>query len=174
MIYYATPVGTTPATNDLSKWNYVQWHNFNPRLFDPSNDTTDSFKLVCPAYVGNCATANVPDWQIHFTTTPDQQAQGHYAVLSMGLAATEASMTVSLNGHPLVWHGFGLKNADAGVRSGFAETYQWVVFQWPRNQLNPPGEDNVITLNVNRTLANIINSRVLYRLCALLCLEVGG
>jgi hypothetical protein len=72
-------------------------------------------------------------------------------VLSVGLAATEASMTVSLNNHPLVWHGFNLKNSDAGVRSGFSGTYQWVVFQWDASQLNPPGQDNVITFNVNRT-----------------------
>src|SRR5579862_1348281 len=28
VIYYATPVGSTPATNDLSQWNYNQWHVF--------------------------------------------------------------------------------------------------------------------------------------------------
>ncbi|MGH9585255.1 MAG: polysaccharide lyase family protein, partial [Bryobacteraceae bacterium] len=151
VVYYATPVGSIPATNDLSKWNYVQWHNFNPGLYDPPNDTTDGYKLVCPPYVGNCATAAVPDWQVHFTTTAAQQAQGQYVALSVGLAATEASMTVSLNGVPMVWHGYGLKNADAGVRSGFSGTYQWVVFQWNSSQLNPPGADNVITFNVNRT-----------------------
>lgn len=31
-----------------------------------------------------------------------------------------------------------------------AGTYQWVVFQWNTSQLNPPGDDNVITLSVNR------------------------
>ncbi len=155
VIYYATPVGSTPATNDLTKWNYVQWQNFNPGLYagvyNSSDDTTDGYKYICPAYVGNCSTAVVPDWQVHFTTTADQQAQGQYVALSVGLAATEASLTVSLNGTPLVWHGFGLKNADAGVRSGFSGTYQWVVFQWNTNQLNPPGADNVLTFNVNRT-----------------------
>jgi hypothetical protein len=100
---------------------------------------------------GACTTAIVPDWQVHFTTSADQQAQGQYVVLSVGLAATEANMTVSLNGSPLVWHGFSVKNADAGVRSGFSGTYQWVVFQWNTSQLNPPGMDNVITFNVNRT-----------------------
>ncbi len=155
VVYYATPVGSTPATNDLSKWNYVQWQNFNPGLYagiyNSSDDTTDGYKYVCPSYVGSCATATVPNWQVHFTTTAQQQAQGQYVLLSVGLAATEASVTVSLNGNPLVWHGFNLKNADAGVRSGFSGTYQWVVFQWNTNQLNPPGADNVLTFNVNRT-----------------------
>jgi hypothetical protein len=155
VIYYATPVGSIPATNDLTKWNYIQWQHFNPGLYagiyNPSDDTTDGFKYICPTYVGNCATATVPDWQVHFTTTANQQAQGQYVVLSVGLAATEASMTVSLNGNPLVWHGSTMKYADAQVRSGFSGTYQWAVFQWNTSQLNPPGADNVITFNVNRT-----------------------
>jgi hypothetical protein len=158
VIYYATPVGSVPATNDLTKWNYNQWHIFSPGLFaapyNPSDVTTDGYKYICPSYVGPlgaCTTAIVPDWQVHFTTSADQQQQGQYVVLSVGLAATEATMTVSLNGNPLVWHGFNLKNADAGVRSGFSGTYQWVVFQWNTSQLNPPGMDNVITFNVNRT-----------------------
>jgi hypothetical protein len=158
IVYYATPVGSTPATNDLTKWNYNQWRVFSPGLFaapyNPSDVTTDGYKYICPSYVGPfgaCTTAVVPDWQVHFTTSADQQSQGQYVVLSVGLAATEASMTVSLNGNPLVWHGFNLKNSDAGVRSGFSGTTQWVVFQWNTNQLNPVGMDNVITFNVNRT-----------------------
>ena len=155
VVYYATPVGSTAATNDLSKWNYNQWHIFNPKLYagiyNPSDDTTDGYSYVCPGYVGNCATAVVPDWQVHFTTTAGQQAQGQYVVLSLGLAATESSMTVSLNGNPLVWHGFNVKNADAAVRSGFSGTFQWVAFQWDASQLNAPGQDNVITFNVGRT-----------------------
>jgi hypothetical protein len=158
VVYYATPVGSIPATNDLTKWNYNQWHIFSPGLYaapyNPSDVTTDGYKYLCPSYVGPfgaCTTAVVPDWQVHFTTSNDQQQQGQYVVLSVGLAATEATMTVSLNGNPLVWHGFNLKNADAGVRSGFSGTYQWVVFQWNTSQLNPPGTDNVITFNVNRT-----------------------
>jgi len=158
VVYYATPVGSIPATNDLTKWNYNQWHIFSPGLYagvyNPSDVTTDGYKYICPSYVGPfgaCTTAVVPDWQVHFTTSSDQQQQGQYVVLSVGLAATEATMTVSLNGNPLVWHGFNVKNADAGVRSGFSGTYQWVVFQWNTSQLNPPGTDNVITFNVNRT-----------------------
>jgi hypothetical protein len=111
VIYYATPVGPTPATNDLMKWNYNQWHIFNPGLYAgiyPSDDTTDGYKHICPAYVGNCATAVVPDRQVHFTTNAAQQCQRQYVVLSVGLADTEADLTASLNGNPLAWHGLGL------------------------------------------------------------------
>jgi hypothetical protein len=153
VIYYATAVGSTPATNDLTKWNYNQWHIFNPGLyagvFSPTDQTTDGYKFICPAYVGNCVTARVPDWQVHFTTTANQQAQGPFAALSIGLADTESNLTVSLNGNPITWHGLGLKNADADVRSGFSGTYQWVVFEWNTNQLAPPGADNVITFHVD-------------------------
>lgn len=155
VVYYATPVGSTAATNDLTKWNYNQWHVFNPGLYagiyNSADQTTDGYKYICPAFVGNCLTATVPDWQVHFTTSDAQQQQGQYAVLSVGLAATESNLTVSLNGNPLVWHGFNVKNADADVRSGLSGTYQWVVFQWNTSQLNPPGVDNVLTFNVNRT-----------------------
>lgn len=144
-----------PGIDDLSQWNYNQWHNFNPGLFggvyNPSDDTTGGFRYVCPSYVRSCTTASVPDWQIHFSTSSEQQAQGQYVVLSAGLAATESDLTMSLNGHPLTWHGYGIKNADAAVRSGFTGTYQWVVFQWNASQLNAPGADNVITLSVNRS-----------------------
>lgn len=154
VVYYATPVGTTPATRDLTKWNYNQWQTFNPGLFagifNPADDTTDGYKYICPAYVGNCATTTVPDWQVHFTTSEGQQSRGQFVILSVGLADTEANLTASLNGNPLVWPGLGLKNADADVRSGFSGTYQWIAFQWNTSQLNPPGSDNVITLHVDR------------------------
>jgi uncharacterized protein (TIGR03437 family) len=153
VIYYATAVGSTPATNDLSQWNYNQWQSFNPGLYggiyNASDDTTDGYKYICPAYVGNCASARVPPWQVHFATTAAQQAQGQFAVLSVGLAATESGLTASLNGNALAWAGDGTKYSDATVRSGLSGTYQWVVFQWPTSQLSAPGADNVITLTVN-------------------------
>jgi hypothetical protein len=153
VIYNATAVGQAPATNDLTKWNYNQWRIFSPGLyagvFNPADQTTDGYKYICPAYVGNCVTARVPDWQVHFTTTADQQAQGPFVVLSVGLADTESNLTASLNGNPITWHGLNLKNADADVRSGFSGTYQWVVFEWNTSQLAPPGADNVITFHVD-------------------------
>ena len=67
----------------------------------------------------------------------------------MGLADTEADLTISLNGTPLNWT--GIHFADADVRSGFSGTYQWVVFQWPASSLNTPGADNVLTFHVDKT-----------------------
>jgi hypothetical protein len=160
VVYYATPVGSIPATNDLTQWNYNQWHSFNPGIYagiyNSADQTADGYKYICPAYVGNCATSSVPDWQVHFTTTAGQQAQGQYVVLSVGLADTEANVRVSLNGSPLAWPGLGPANpnpklADADVRSGFSGTYQWVAFQWNTSQLMPPGVDNVITFHVDKT-----------------------
>ncbi len=151
VIYYATPVGSTPPTNDLSKWNYVQWQSFNPGLYagiyNPSDDTTDGYKYIAPSYV-NPATAQTPPWQIHFTTTAAQQTQGQYVIMSVGLAAAEGSLIVTLNGHQLIWH--ATKASDPMVRSGLSGTYQSVVFQWDASQLNAPGQDNVIALSVNR------------------------
>ena len=156
VVYYATSVGGTPATNDLTQWNYNQWHIFHPGLYagiyNTADQTTDGYNYVCPSYVGlfgACATALVPDWQVHFTTTSDQQAQGRYVVLSVGLADTEADLTISLNGTPLNWT--GIHFADADVRSGFSGTYQWVVFQWPASSLNTPGADNILTFHVDKT-----------------------
>jgi hypothetical protein len=152
-IWYATPEGSTPATTDLDQWNYTQWQTFDPGLYagiyDASDDTTDGYKYILPSYVSS-VNADTPPWQIHFTTTAAQQAQGQYVVLSVPLAATAADVIPALNGNTLVWHGVGIKASDAMVRSGLAGTYQWVVFQWNTSQLNPPGQDNVITLTVNR------------------------
>jgi uncharacterized protein (TIGR03437 family) len=153
VVYYATAVGAMPATNDLSQWNYNQWQSFNPGLYagiyNSSDDSTDGYKYICPAYVRNCATAQIPAWQVHFAATAAQLAQGQYVVLSVGLAAAEANLAASLNGHALTWPGRGVKNADAAVRSGLSGTYQWVVFQWDLSQLNAADSGNVITLSVN-------------------------
>lgn len=154
--YYATDVGNVPGTNDLTQWNYNQWHIFHPGLYagiyNGADQTTDGYGYICPAYVGAfgaCSAASVPDWQVHFTTTSDQQAQGQYVVLSVGLAATEADLTVSLNGAALSWT--AIHFADADVRSGFSGTYQWVVFQWPASLLSAPGADNVLSFHVDKT-----------------------
>jgi hypothetical protein len=153
VVYFATAVGSTRATNDLDQWNYVHWHTFNPGLFggafDAADDTTDGYKFLCPAFVGNCATASVPPWQVHFATTAAQSRQGRFVTLSIGLAATESNLTVSLNGTSLTWPGFKVKNADAQVRSGLAGTYQWVVFQFDTSKLSATGKDNVLTLNTD-------------------------
>jgi len=156
VIYYATAVGGIPATNDLSQWNYIQWHAFDPGLYagiyNPADDSTDGYRYIAPAYVGNPATAVVPPWQVHFTTSAAQQGQGSYVVLSIGLAATNSDLTVSLNGNSLTWRGYStLKTSDAQVRSGISGTYQWVVFQWPLGALNAPGADNLLSLSVDQS-----------------------
>jgi hypothetical protein len=151
--YYATPVGGTPATNDLSKWNYNQWQSFDPGLYagiyNAADDTTDGYKYTCPPTIGNCASARVPAWQVHFAASAGQQAQGPYVALSVALAATESSLTASLNGHALTWSGNRTKYSDATIRSGLSGTYQWVVFQWPANQLAAADAANLLTLSVS-------------------------
>lgn len=148
-IFYATAVGSTPQTMDLNQLNYVQWRNFNPGLFagiyNAADDTTDGYKYIVPAYVGDPSTAVVPATTLHFTTTAAQQAQGQFATLSIGIAAAEASITATLNGHTLVWH---YTNAsDAMVRSGLAGFYQWSVMQFDVVNLTAPGQDNILTLS---------------------------
>lgn len=155
-VYFATAVGATPATNDLHRWNYIHWHAFDPPLFggafDPTDGTTDGYtRFVCPAYVGDCSRATVPPWQVHFTATSAQLAQGRFVVLSVALAATESNLAVSLNGTSLTWPGFNVKNADAQVRSGLAGTTQWVVFQFPSTLLKAAGTDNALTFNTDHT-----------------------
>jgi hypothetical protein len=152
--YFSTAVGAKPATNDLTRWNYIHWHTFDPGLFagtfNPADDSTAGYSYICPAYVGNCATATVPPWQVHFATTAAQALQGRFVALSVGLAASEANLTVKLNGHTLVWPGGLTKASDAQARSGLAGTYQWVVFQWDSSALAAAGQDNVLTFDVNR------------------------
>jgi hypothetical protein len=153
-VYYATPVGSTPATNDLTQWNYIQWHSFDPGLYagiyNASDDTTDGYKYIIPSYVRTSST--VPPWQVIFATSASQQAQGQYVVLSVSLASTNSDLTVSLNGHSLTWGGYStLKTSDAQVRSGLAGTHQWVVFQWPTSDLAAPGQSNQLSLSVDQS-----------------------
>ncbi len=152
--YYATAVGTTPATNDLSKINYVQWGTFDPGLFagiyNAADDTTDGYNYVVPSYVGaaNVATKTAPGLAIHFTTTAAQAAQGSQVVVSLGLASTYGSVVASLNGHQLIWH--YVNSSDAMIRSGLSGYYQWLVLDWPESYLNAPGADNVLTFGVSQ------------------------
>jgi hypothetical protein len=126
VVYYATAVGSTPATNDLSKWNYAHWDGFNPGLFggvfSSSDDTTDGYsqypgqtypginglgpETAIPAYVAslpgasgtNGASTGTPSWQIYFATPSDitSYASGHVQ-LSISSACTYGSYVVTLN-----------------------------------------------------------------------------
>ncbi|HEY1256443.1 MAG TPA: polysaccharide lyase family protein [Terracidiphilus sp.] len=159
VIYYATAVGSTPATNNPLEWNYVQWGEFDPGLYagiySSGDDTTDGYKYILPSYVSG-VTAKVPAWQVHFATTAAQNAQGSYVDLSVGLAATEADLTASLNGHSITWH--AKNQADAQARSGLSGYYQWMVFEWPTSDLVAAGGNNELTLSVSGGGGNLYDA----------------
>jgi autotransporter-associated beta strand protein len=150
VVYYATAVGSTPATNNPNKWIANQWQTFNPGLYDASNGTSDEYSKIAPAYVqaaGGSATYSGSPWEVHFTTTAAQQAQGQYAILSVALADMEASLTVSLNGHSETWH--ETNASDAAERSGQSGYYQWGAFQFLTSDLLAAGANNVLTFSVS-------------------------
>jgi autotransporter-associated beta strand protein len=151
VVYYATAVGSTPATNDPNKWIANQWQKFDPGLYDAGNGTSDNYNQTAPAYVtagGGPGTYTGLPWEIHFTTTAAQDAQGQYVVLSVGLAAAEGSLTIALNGHSETWH---VENqSDPMIRSGEAGYYQFLVYQFSESDLNPVGSDNVFTLSTSQ------------------------
>lgn len=159
--YFATAVGSTPATNNLNEWNYTQWNQFDPGLYDSGNDTTDNYVNTIPTYVKSLAgesgtngvTTTVPPWTVNFTTTAAQSAQGGFVDLSVGLACVEANLTVSLNGHALTWD--AIKNSDCSVRSGLSGTYQWVVFEWPTSDLVAAGSQDTLTLTVSGNVQGV-------------------
>ena len=160
VIYNATNGPAGPATNDLTKWNYNQWQSFDPGLYggvyNSGDDTTDGYKYAIPTYVAalpgasgtNGVTTKIPPWTVHFAS-PQNVADNAYAVLSVSLAAVEGSDTVTLNGHPLVWH--VINQSDAAIRSGLSGYTQWVVFQWDTSALKPAGQDNVLTFSVSQS-----------------------
>jgi hypothetical protein len=79
-----------------------------------------------------------------------------FAVLSVALAAAEVSLTVTLNGQPLVWH--VVNASDATVRSGLSGYTQWIAFQWDTSALNPAGQDNVLTFSVSSTQGDLYDA----------------
>ena len=153
VVYYATAVGATPATNNPLKWIANQWQKFNPGLYDSSNNTTDEYSKIAPAYVtagGGPGTYTGAPWVVNFTTTTAQSTQGSFVDLSVGLASTEANLTVSLNGHSETWT-TGTSNTDGMTRSGDAGVYQMVVFEWPTSDLVAAGSQDQFTFSVNTT-----------------------
>ena len=126
VIYYATAIGATPATNDLTKWNYTHWNSFNPGLFGgvfkSSDDTTDGYsaypgqtyagiggvgsETAIPTYVAslpgasgtNGASTGIPAWQVYFATPSDIASYPTGNVeLSVSLACGYSSYVVNLN-----------------------------------------------------------------------------
>ena len=126
VVYYATAVGSTPATNDLTKWNYTHWNFFNPGLFagvfNSSDDTTDGYsaypgqtyagiggqgsETAIPTYVAglpgatgtNGAGTAIPAWQVYFATPSDIASYPSGNVeLSVSLSCGYSSYVVTLN-----------------------------------------------------------------------------
>jgi Polysaccharide lyase family 4, domain II/Polysaccharide lyase family 4, domain III len=161
VVYYATAVGSTPATNNTLDWNYTQWNQFDPGLYDASNDSTDNYVNTIPTYVRSLAgatgtngvTTPVPPWYVYFTTTSAQSEQGSFVDVSIGLSCVEANLTASLNGHALTWN--AIKSSDCSVRSGFSGTYQWVVFEWPTSDLVAAGSKDTLELTVGGSVQGI-------------------
>jgi hypothetical protein len=141
-----------PATNNPNAWIANQWQTFNPGLYDAANGTSDNYANTAPAYVtagGGPASYHGAPWQVHFTTTAQQQAQGQYAVFSVGLVAQDASLVLNLNGHSETWSYGGFSPNDPQVRSGDAGFYQWAAFQFPTTDLLSPGTDDELTLSLS-------------------------
>jgi autotransporter-associated beta strand protein len=141
-----------PATDNPNDWIGTQWYTFDPGEYDSSNDTDDNYNNTCPAYVtagGGPANYHGSPWQVHFETTAAQDAQGQYVVLSVALAAMDASLVVSLNGHSETWSYNNFSPDDPAARSGDSGFYQWAAFQFPTSDLNAVGTDNEFTFSVS-------------------------
>jgi hypothetical protein len=157
--YFATAVGSTPATNNPLDWIANQWGTFDPGIYDPANNTSNGYTAGYgpgggePAYVasgGGAATYAGLPWEINFTCTQAQLNSGQYVDLSVGLAANEGSLIVELNGHQEIWH-YGNSSSDAMVRSGDSGTYQFLVFQFPTSDLNAASAEDQFTFSVSQS-----------------------
>ena len=147
------------ATNDPNDWIGTQWYTFNPGEYDPSNGTDDNYANVAPAYVtagGGPANYHGDPWQIHFTVTPAQLAQGQYVELSIAVCALDADLFVSLNGHSEEWKYNNFSPDDPMIRSGDSGFYQWGVFEFPVSDLNAPGIDDEFALSVSSHLKGVM------------------
>jgi len=161
VVYYATAVGSTPATNNLQLWNYDHWgSSFDPGLFagvyNTSDDTTDGYNYAIPSYVGGLAgatgtngvTTPIPAWQVYFATPANFSSQT-YVELSIAASCAYGSYVVTLNGHQLIWH--YTNYSDCMIRSGLAGYTQWFVMEFPISDLNQTvGGSNEITVSMSQ------------------------
>jgi autotransporter-associated beta strand protein len=157
----ATTIGgvAEPATNNPNDWIANQWYTFDPGLYDSTDLTTDNYNNTAPQYVKNAGGPggyHGAPWQVHFETTAAQNAQGQYVVLSVGLAAMDANLTVSLNGNAETWTAAGFSVNDPMVRSGDAGFYQWAAFQFPTSDLSAIGTDNEFTFTVGSSAEGVM------------------
>jgi hypothetical protein len=151
----------TVGTSDIAtSWPFVQYNHFYPNLFagvyNTSDLTSDGYDYITPQYVKDGAALqsttpakfSSPSWEIHFTATAAQMAQGPYVLVSINLAGVQSSSTqLRLNGNhksSLLW--YPRLGSDPQVRSGVAGYNNYVVFQFNTADLKPAGQDNVLTL----------------------------
>lgn len=165
VVYNATSGPNGAATNDLSKWNYNHWgSSFDPGLFagvySTTDLTSDGYIYAIPSYVASLPGAKgtngvgtgVPAWTVHFASPADvanYQPSG-FAVMSVGLACTEGSYVVTLNGTNRTWGFSSSRASDCAIRSGLSGYYQWFALQFPASVLKPAGQDNVMTIGVSQ------------------------
>ena len=179
VVYYATAVGSTPASNNLNLWNYNHWGtSFNPGLyagvFNSSDDTTDAYQqypgqeypgvggvgaeYAIPTYVAGLAGASgtngagtaIPAWQVYFATPNDiANYPSGNVELSIAAACSYGSYVVTLNGQQRIWHYSNY--SDCAIRSGLSGYTQWFVMEWPASALNQtPGGSNEITVSMSQ------------------------
>jgi hypothetical protein len=159
--YNATSVPSAglTATNNPNDWIGVQWYTFNPGIYDSANGTSNGYSAGlgpdggAPAYVMNAggpANYHGSAWLVKFTTTAAQLGQGQYVVLSVALAAQDASLTISLNGHTgETWGTDNFSPDDPAARSGDAGFYQWAAFQFPASELAAAGSLDTFSFSVS-------------------------
>jgi hypothetical protein len=167
VVYYATAVGNTPATNDPNAWIGNQWGAFNPNEWDSTNSTNDNYSKTCPAYVtaaggpasyhgSNLYTeggVTYSGWTVHFTVSQAQVNQGQYVILSVAMADLKSNLNVVLNlgGANAIsetWAAYESGTDDAMTRSGDSAFYEWAAFEFPTTALNTVGADNTFTFGV--------------------------
>jgi hypothetical protein len=166
VVYYATAVGGTPATNNLQLWNYDHWgSSFDPGLYDPNtvtppaggtaipdntygyNDYSTPFGNNIPAYVAgltgetgtNGVTTPIPPWQVYFATPSNiANYSSGYVELSISAACAYGSYTVTLNPSAAnVQRIWHYTNySDCVIRSGLSGYTQWFVMEFPVSALN--------------------------------------
>jgi hypothetical protein len=163
VVYNLTGGTNGPATNNPLAWNYTHWAVFDPPVYGGAyvgtDDTTDGYKYLVPAYVSGLAgatgtngvTTPVPAWQIHFAT-PSGASSSTYLDLSVALAMAQSTYTLTLNGsNSLSWTNTSGNASDSSERSGLSGFTEWVAFQWPTSALRPVAADNVIAISVSGT-----------------------
>ena len=171
VVFYATAVNGTAASDAGTQWNYNHWNTFNPYLYNSTTPTGSSNNYVneIPSYVAtlsatsatgsaitvsgtNGVTTPVPAWKIHFAT-PSDFANYSYAIVSVALACDSGSYVMEMNGsstYARTWAYSASNYTDCSVRSALSGYYQWVAFQFPIAALTQTaGADNVLAISVS-------------------------